>query len=295
MTKRPTTLREMAPSQLSSRYLTRYSFLSTLFYMILLWIKFEISCSKTAPDLPRQDHTGYAATNTGSVDQRFHSQRNHGIEASVVLSASGPAIATKAVGTHSDTAATHTSHLEPGRSRTRSKGWSGLARNHPSPPPRLRHRHGHALPRSRSRRQKSRPKSTNNSPKYSSSQLTTSQGRPDNGNTDVPAGEVDMRSKPMIGGNTDSLSSATKRIPINIVVLLPEEDTRLFSIKRVSPAIALATENVTSSRILTQHELVISYADSKCHIAEAMNEAIKSTVRGEFLPLLFISLYHLSR
>ncbi|RUS88798.1 hypothetical protein EGW08_003428, partial [Elysia chlorotica] len=73
----------------------------------------------------------------------------------------------------------------------------------------------------------------------------------------------------------------SKRIPINIVVLLPEEESRLFSIKRVRPAIKLATENVTSSNILTRHELVTSYADSKCHIAEAMNEAIKATVRGQ--------------
>ncbi|GFO01805.1 Atrial natriuretic peptide clearance receptor [Plakobranchus ocellatus] len=77
----------------------------------------------------------------------------------------------------------------------------------------------------------------------------------------------------------NNTTNAIKRIPINVVVLLPEEEDRLFSIQRVRPAIKLATDNVTSSGILARHELVTSYADSKCHIAEAMNEAIKAVMR----------------
>lgn len=71
------------------------------------------------------------------------------------------------------------------------------------------------------------------------------------------------------------------KIPVYLLVLLPRSSKFLFSIERVCPAITLATDNVTTSQLLTRHRLVTLYADSNCHIAEAMNEAIKFYIQGE--------------
>lgn len=82
-----------------------------------------------------------------------------------------------------------------------------------------------------------------------------------------------------------SFKDPTKRslkIPVYLLILLPKSTKFLFSIQRVTPAISLATENVSASQLLTRHRLVTLYADSKCHIAEAMNEAIKFYIEGEY-------------
>jgi hypothetical protein len=73
----------------------------------------------------------------------------------------------------------------------------------------------------------------------------------------------------------------TTPIPIYIVMILPDNGTYMYSIKRVRPAITIATDIVTSSRLLEGYELEILYADSKCHIATPMNEAIKMYIKGK--------------
>ncbi|CAG5114461.1 unnamed protein product, partial [Candidula unifasciata] len=87
-------------------------------------------------------------------------------------------------------------------------------------------------------------------------------------------------SSPFLGSLKEPNKMSSKT-PVYILVLLPKSTNYLFSIERVSPAIALATDNVTSSQFLARHRLVTLYADSMCHIAEAMNEAITFYIKGK--------------
>ena len=69
---------------------------------------------------------------------------------------------------------------------------------------------------------------------------------------------------------------------VQIAVLLPEDNHRSFSIQRVSPAIALALEKVANrSDLVRDTRITVSYADSKCHISEAINQAFNFYMRKE--------------
>ncbi|BFZ14044.1 hypothetical protein BsWGS_17083 [Bradybaena similaris] len=97
---------------------------------------------------------------------------------------------------------------------------------------------------------------------------------------DKPSTQLSQSSKTSSSPTVDGALELGK-IPVYLLVLLPRSSKFLFSIERVSPAITLATDNVTTSQLLTRHRLVTLYADSKCHIAEAMNEAIKFYIQGK--------------
>ncbi|GFR80477.1 atrial natriuretic peptide clearance receptor [Elysia marginata] len=243
--------------------------------LVLLTFYSELTSAKTVSDSPTLDsYTTASETLARSSDKRHHSKRGHDLKASFELGEFGSRKITRVSEIQSNVSSTHnTNHLEPKNSRNRNARGPGMVATRLSPSSRMRHRHGHMLPRSRSKRQRSRSKQDNTGD-YGKAADNVQKSKP------ILASGGDKRNTPQQDGGTGLSSSASKRIPINVVVLLPEEETRLFSIKRVRPAIKLATENVTSSRILTRHELVTSYADSKCHIAEAMNEAIKSTTKG---------------
>jgi hypothetical protein len=81
--------------------------------------------------------------------------------------------------------------------------------------------------------------------------------------------------------NTLSSSIAHGLIELRLVTILPEDDSRIFSIKRVSPAIEFAIEKVNNNtKLLSGYKLSASYDDSKCDIAAAINTAIKSYMQG---------------
>jgi ABC-type branched-subunit amino acid transport system substrate-binding protein len=70
--------------------------------------------------------------------------------------------------------------------------------------------------------------------------------------------------------------------PITIGTLVPRNNARLFSIDRVEPAIEIAVEKVrTELKLITDRNISIHFADSKCNVADGMNEAINFFVRRE--------------
>lgn len=70
--------------------------------------------------------------------------------------------------------------------------------------------------------------------------------------------------------------------PITIAVLIPADENRLFAIGRVEPALAIAVEQISAERpLLNNRHLTVQYADSKCSIADGINEAINFYVKGE--------------
>ena len=71
----------------------------------------------------------------------------------------------------------------------------------------------------------------------------------------------------------ESRTSVEPSNRVNIAVLLPEVKSRRFSIQRVYPAISLALDTVKERNLLEGSTMVVSYADSKCDISEAINAA----------------------
>ncbi len=61
---------------------------------------------------------------------------------------------------------------------------------------------------------------------------------------------------------------------VKIAVILPNSNHFRFSITRISPAIQLALEKVSNrTDIINGIQISVKYADSKCHISEAINQA----------------------
>ena len=56
----------------------------------------------------------------------------------------------------------------------------------------------------------------------------------------------------------------TKVKRIMIASILPNDNSRMFSIAKSSPAIQIAIEEVKKQSMLPGHELVVKYTDSKC-------------------------------
>ena len=68
---------------------------------------------------------------------------------------------------------------------------------------------------------------------------------------------------------------------IKIATVLPADETRLFSIKRVRPAIEFAIEKMNPMLARFNKTLVANFSDSNCDIADGINEAINFYVRRE--------------
>ncbi|ESO90426.1 hypothetical protein LOTGIDRAFT_164007 [Lottia gigantea] len=78
----------------------------------------------------------------------------------------------------------------------------------------------------------------------------------------------------------------TGKHPVTIAAILPADDSRLFSIRRVAPAISIAVDRVARSGVLRNHRLEVDYANSQCSISFAMNQAIRFHVQKN--PSLFL-------
>ena len=81
-------------------------------------------------------------------------------------------------------------------------------------------------------------------------------------------------------GITQSLSGASGLLKVKIAVILPNDDRRMFSIRRVSPALNYTLQKFVP-QILPQCIVEVRYEDSKCDIAEAMNEAFNFYIQKE--------------
>ena len=77
--------------------------------------------------------------------------------------------------------------------------------------------------------------------------------------------------------NLWSVVSSTRNVPV--AVILPKNNDKWYSLSRVKPAIDIALQRTSS--ILEDTQLTVRYADSKCHISEAINEAINFYMKDE--------------
>lgn len=68
---------------------------------------------------------------------------------------------------------------------------------------------------------------------------------------------------------------------IKIATVLPADETRLFAIKRVQPAIEYAIEKMNPVLAPYNKTLVVKFRDSNCDIADGINEAINFYVQKE--------------
>ncbi len=74
-----------------------------------------------------------------------------------------------------------------------------------------------------------------------------------------------------------SVVASRRKVPM--AVILPYDDTKWFSMNRVKPAVDIALKK--TSMYLHDTQLTVKYADSKCHIAEPINEAINFYMKGD--------------
>lgn len=72
-------------------------------------------------------------------------------------------------------------------------------------------------------------------------------------------------------------------LDVNVAVLLPFDDSYMFSYRRVAPAIekAISYLNSNETPLLWKHRLHVRYADTKCNIAAGMDRAINFFIRRE--------------
>ena len=68
---------------------------------------------------------------------------------------------------------------------------------------------------------------------------------------------------------------------VKIASLLPANEWRLFSIKRVSPAVEIAMEKVNPKLTSKNLTLSVKFRDSNCDIADGINEAINFYVHND--------------
>lgn len=73
---------------------------------------------------------------------------------------------------------------------------------------------------------------------------------------------------------TGVVSSVMCETEVQVALLLPNDTYRLFSVDKMLPAIKIGFARAQST-LVPDVKFNVSYADSKCHIAVAMNEAIK--------------------
>ena len=78
-----------------------------------------------------------------------------------------------------------------------------------------------------------------------------------------------------------SFNSSSNMPEIMIAALLPEDDRRPFSIRKIQPAMLMAIEKMNPLLAQYNHTMVINFRDSKCDIADSINEAINFYVHRE--------------
>ncbi|KAK7499955.1 hypothetical protein BaRGS_00008803 [Batillaria attramentaria] len=71
-------------------------------------------------------------------------------------------------------------------------------------------------------------------------------------------------------------------VDVTMAVLLPFDDSYLFSYRRVAPAIQMAIEELNEDpRLKLKHKLFVKYNDTKCNIAEGMDRAINFYIKQQ--------------
>ncbi|XP_069101886.1 atrial natriuretic peptide receptor 1-like isoform X4 [Argopecten irradians] len=68
---------------------------------------------------------------------------------------------------------------------------------------------------------------------------------------------------------------SVKSIVVKIAIILPANNSREFSIDRITPAVQMAIEEISNNYTLVENlTFSVRYANSKCNIAEGINKAI---------------------
>ena len=70
-----------------------------------------------------------------------------------------------------------------------------------------------------------------------------------------------VRGAGVVGGG----GGETPRV-IKIATIVPQDNSRLFSIQRIRPALEIANEKVQEVGLLPRHNIIINFADSECSI-----------------------------
>ena len=86
-----------------------------------------------------------------------------------------------------------------------------------------------------------------------------------------------------------TLAPCTQGINVNVAVLLPFDDSYLFSYHRVAPAMELAIAKLNrNTRLLRRHRIIVRFNDSSCNIAFAIDKAITFFMNHEVRLFLFV-------
>ncbi|KAH9512309.1 Nitrogen permease regulator 3 [Bulinus truncatus] len=65
------------------------------------------------------------------------------------------------------------------------------------------------------------------------------------------------------------------KVPVNILLMLPSNNSYLFSQSRLMPALQIALDTITSNAtLLPHHQITVRYADTECNERVGMNHAI---------------------
>ena len=69
---------------------------------------------------------------------------------------------------------------------------------------------------------------------------------------------------------------------VKIAVLLPFDDTRMFSVHHIAPAINLAIDELNQNKAISlKYNFSVQYSDSRCNIAEGINKAISFYIKKQ--------------
>ncbi|XP_041355478.1 atrial natriuretic peptide receptor 3-like [Gigantopelta aegis] len=64
-------------------------------------------------------------------------------------------------------------------------------------------------------------------------------------------------------------------LDINMAVILPFDDARPFSVRKIRPAIEMARRRLEKDQVLSESTtIVFHYGDSRCHSAHGINSAV---------------------
>ncbi|XP_041349541.1 atrial natriuretic peptide receptor 3-like [Gigantopelta aegis] len=69
---------------------------------------------------------------------------------------------------------------------------------------------------------------------------------------------------------------------VKIAVLLPFDDTRMFSVHHIAPAVNLAINELNQNKAMGhKYNFSVQYNDSRCNIAEGINKAINFYIKRQ--------------
>ena len=79
---------------------------------------------------------------------------------------------------------------------------------------------------------------------------------------------------------TSAMEVYPKKV-INLVLILPADNRKMYSLDKVAPAVEYSAEKIhKNTTLLPNHDIRLHYHDSKCDISEAINQAFVAYTNG---------------